>query len=376
MFRCRLILILLACLLKGSAQNLLANGNFEDRNICLEFHSGCAPEAWFRVPLFPVSASTGTAGFYRGNRFESLVIENLQHPLVNRSFIYTKLLCRLDSGFIYQFNCAIRAGEEGFEHLNVLLLPFEPNRNKQYLYKAKQQLTITRLQKIKEYNAEWFGYQINFTATGKEKYLVIGNFSADSLKLKRERNDDPNVIYDIDNISLYPIDSTKLACPEWKANTVILYQNNSRHTINNFLDEEEPVNIPLTAIQPTNTVKIVVPPIINDTLIIPDVLFKLNSSELNPRFSIQLDSLVKKIQHSHFTSMEIIGHTDSLGTKAHNLNLSYNRAVTVKNYMLQKMGTAAKPIQTKGMADEIPVASNRSPEGRQKNRRVEIVLIK
>ena len=74
--------------------------------------------------------------------------------------------------------------------------------------------------------------------------------------------------------------------------------------------------------------------------------------------------------------MEIIGHTDSLGTKAHNLNLSYNRAVTVKNYLLQKMGTAAKPIQTKGMADEIPVASNRSPEGRQKNRRVEIVLIK
>jgi hypothetical protein len=108
------------------------------------------------------------------------------------------------------------------------------------------------------------------------------------------------VIYDIDNISLYPIDSTKLACPEWKANTVLLYQNNSRHTINNFLDEEEPVNFPLAEKQPPNQLKINVPFVINDTLILPDVLFKLNSSELNPRFSLRIDSLVKKIQQSTY----------------------------------------------------------------------------
>jgi len=97
-----LVLLFSLCVWKTQAQNLVANGNFEDRNICTEFRSGCAPEAWFRFPLSAVTASMGTAGFFRGNRFESIVIENLQHAFTLRSFLYTRRIqvkC-IDSGLL------------------------------------------------------------------------------------------------------------------------------------------------------------------------------------------------------------------------------------------------------------------------------------
>ncbi len=374
-----LLLLFALCVCNSHAQNLLANGTFEDRNICIEYHSGCAPEAWFRVPLSAVTAGMGTAGFFRGNRYESLVMENVHRPFGSRSFIYSKLLCHLDSGRVYQFRSSFRTDDYAFDHVDVLMLPFEPNRNKQQLGVSKQKFTITSKQKILDHPDNWMEYLFEFTATGKEIYIAIGNFSKEVLPVKWDPRHDPNIIYDIDDISLLPSDSSIAACPEWKANKARLYLNNSRHTPNNFLDEEEEVKAIEPAAPPKDTPVAIPPkpaPVINDTLVIPDVLFRFNSSELNPQFAYRLDTLIGKIKTRSFKSIEVIGHTDSLGTHAFNLDLSARRSETVKSYLINRLKYAPGAIITKGMAATIPVATNKTADGRQKNRRVEIVLVK
>jgi hypothetical protein len=102
---CRLLFVwlFLACFENIQAQNLFANGGFEDRNICTEFQAKCAAEAWFRIPLTAVTNVNGTAGFFMGNQYESIVMENIGRPGLSRTFIYTKLLCRPEKGKAYTF---------------------------------------------------------------------------------------------------------------------------------------------------------------------------------------------------------------------------------------------------------------------------------
>ena len=104
--------LLIFCIYKSNAQNLLANGNFDDKNICIEFRAGCAPEAWFRVPLTPQVVIAEP-----GNKYVSVIMENISNPVVDRSFIYTRLLCSLDAGKKYRFKAWFRTnGNYPFDH--------------------------------------------------------------------------------------------------------------------------------------------------------------------------------------------------------------------------------------------------------------------
>ncbi|MEO7531146.1 MAG: OmpA family protein, partial [Sediminibacterium sp.] len=132
-------------------------------------------------------------------------------------------------------------------------------------------------------------------------------------------------------------------------------------------ETEAPVALPAPVAEPS---------VVNDTLVIPDVLFKFDKSELNPVFAGRLDSLIDKIRNKTFKRVEVLGHTDSLGNNAYNQRLSLNRAQTVKKYLMDNLYYAADIIVTKAFAATIPVSTNTTAVGRQKNRRVEIVLVK
>ena len=69
-----------------------------------------------------------------------------------------------------------------------------------------------------------------------------------------------------------------------------------------------------------------------------------------------------------------IGHTDSIGADAYNQKLSVRRAESVKAYLVSK-GVEPNRIYTEGKGEKQPVASNKTKDGRQKNRRVEIEVI-
>ena len=69
-----------------------------------------------------------------------------------------------------------------------------------------------------------------------------------------------------------------------------------------------------------------------------------------------------------------MGHTDSIGTEAYNLKLSERRAQAVKAYLVSK-GIDASRIYSEGKGEAQPIASNKTAEGRAKNRRVDIEVV-
>jgi|SRR5690606_14880338 len=105
-----------------------------------------------------------------------------------------------------------------------------------------------------------------------------------------------------------------------------------------------------------------------------DVLFPLNSSYLTDRAKEELDNLVVVLEQDQVSRLIVKGHTDATGTEDYNQWLSERRAESVKNYLVSK-GFRKSGITTEGHGQSKPVAPNNTPEGRQKNRRVEIVVV-
>ena len=68
---------------------------------------------------------------------------------------------------------------------------------------------------------------------------------------------------------------------------------------------------------------------------------------------------------------EISGYTDNVGNNKHNQKLSERRAISVRAYIMKKFGIAPERLTAKGYGESKPVASNKTKEGRAKNRRVE-----
>ena len=86
----------------------------------------------------------------------------------------------------------------------------------------------------------------------------------------------------------------------------------------------------------------------------------------------QILTVLKKYPNSRFS---IEGHTDSVGKRAKNIELSQNRADAVKIYLIQG-GVDQSRLESKGYGPDRPIASNKNKKGRELNRRVEINLIK
>ncbi len=70
------------------------------------------------------------------------------------------------------------------------------------------------------------------------------------------------------------------------------------------------------------------------------------------------------------TTVSIEGHTDSTGANEANLILSLSRATTVRSFLVER-GVSVFNLRAKGFGEEIPIADNRTPDGRAVNRRIE-----
>jgi outer membrane protein OmpA-like peptidoglycan-associated protein len=105
-----------------------------------------------------------------------------------------------------------------------------------------------------------------------------------------------------------------------------------------------------------------------------DVLFAFDKATLSPEAFRNVDKLVDFLQKHPNRSVLIEGHTDSVGSDEYNLNLSEKRADAVKNALVSK-GVGEKRITPKGYGKKYPVASNNTSDGRQLNRRVEVVVL-
>src|SRR5436305_5128224 len=104
-----------------------------------------------------------------------------------------------------------------------------------------------------------------------------------------------------------------------------------------------------------------------------DVLFKSGSFELLPGARERLAKVSGIVLAYPTLHLQVEGHTDAVGTDEYNQNLSEHRAEAVRDYLVQQ-GIAANSIGARGFGKTQPIASNETAEGRQQNRRVELVL--
>ena len=105
-----------------------------------------------------------------------------------------------------------------------------------------------------------------------------------------------------------------------------------------------------------------------------DVLFDFDKSVIKPEGKSKLDDLSNKVRGINLEVVIAIGHADAIGSDAYNQSLSLRRAESVKAYLASK-GIEANRVYTEGKGEKQPVASNKSKDGRAKNRRTEIEVI-
>lgn len=109
------------------------------------------------------------------------------------------------------------------------------------------------------------------------------------------------------------------------------------------------------------------------TLTLPNIYFELNDARLLPASARTLDELVKALLAQPLLQLTVAGHTDSIGTAALNQRLSLARAQRVAEY-LTAHGIGADRLRAEGYGATRPVAPNRDPAQRGRNRRVEITV--
>lgn len=104
------------------------------------------------------------------------------------------------------------------------------------------------------------------------------------------------------------------------------------------------------------------------------LLFDFDSYALRSETMSNLNALAESLDEYDETEVNILGHTDSTGSKSYNQTLSENRAASVNNYLTSR-GISSVRLHPMGIGETDPVADNDTDEGRQLNRRVEIVII-
>ncbi|WP_291010027.1 OmpA family protein [Hydrogenophaga sp.] len=108
-------------------------------------------------------------------------------------------------------------------------------------------------------------------------------------------------------------------------------------------------------------------------LTLGDVLFDTGRAELKSGAFSTVDRLANFLRENPERMVAIEGHTDTVGSESYNLALSEKRAEAVRTALLSR-GIAGIRVTSKGIGESTPVASNATAEGRQRNRRVEIII--
>lgn len=167
-----------------------------------------------------------------------------------------------------------------------------------------------------------------FEADDKYEYIIIGNFSPDkSIEFTKEKDGLTYGYYLLDDVALRPL-NPKVA-------------------------------------QELST---------NEIIVLEHVMFEFDKAKIQEVSKPQLDELAKYLSSNENYQLEIMGHTDSKGSVAHNLKLSQERANSIKQYLTEK-GIDELRIVPIGLGSKYPIVDNETEENRKINRRVEIKVI-
>lgn len=103
------------------------------------------------------------------------------------------------------------------------------------------------------------------------------------------------------------------------------------------------------------------------------ILFDFNKAKVKPESEPTLKEIAKLLQQNLNLKLYVVGHTDNVGDFAYNMKLSQARADSVVKTLVSQYGIDANRLSAHGVGPLAPVTSNKTEEGRAKNRRVELV---
>jgi outer membrane protein OmpA-like peptidoglycan-associated protein len=136
-------------------------------------------------------------------------------------------------------------------------------------------------------------------------------------------------------------------------------------TKNNYLDEDGCPDTPPDQVRVTRT---------QVELKDQTIQFQTGSASILPSSFSLLDQIVKVLGDAPTMKLRIEGHTDNEGGDEANLELSRQRALSVRKY-LESKGIASQRLESVGLGETHPIDTNRTPEGRARNRRVEFHIV-
>jgi outer membrane protein OmpA-like peptidoglycan-associated protein len=339
------------------------NSGFEEENICTEYDKNCAPEGWISTSLYSDYYFDDKPHAHEGRHFTGLILANADKPFA-RNFLRSRLLCGLRKGAQYKLEFFIRSTHPVFDSIGIYFSAKDFLYEKEKLRVAKPQL-FANANKNLIAQKEWQKVSLTYVATGDENFIIIGDFKTRGHRLRFEPDLGKDFYFFIDDISLVALNLNEHLCSESETIKEEEYEFNVRHSLLDRMIYTYTKNPPEITPLPKTIVQRI------DTLVIPDVLFATNSYTLNKTANQLLDSLIQQTKRLQIDSLVVEGHTDNQGSLSLNQKLSENRAASVAAYFNPQV--SAKTI-IRGWASEKPVADNRTPVGRQKNRRVEIYI--
>jgi len=354
------------------SQNLVPNGGFEDENICTEYQKNCAPEAWLATSLY-ANYYFNDEKAHEGSHFAGLTAGSVVVQGI-RNFLRTQLLCGMRKDHQYRLSFYVFSPHPILDSIGVYFSPTDYLYERRYFKAITPQLwSINGLDSNALGNhSQWQKVEFVYTATGDEAFITIGTFKRTDYKGIRRGDYRNDYYFFLDDVSLTPVDPNERMCMQADSVRDVIYNDNVRHNLlekrTYYFRRQPPETAPLPAMRMPAKQKI-------DTLVIPDIFFATASYQLSPRSFNVLDSFVTKLkEHPGIDSMVIEGHTDSIGKLAYNMDLSQNRANAVKEYFIARTSLTNEMVMTRGFAFLRPVAGNKTPADRQRNRRVEIFL--
>ncbi len=378
---------------KIAAQTLVANGGFEEVNTCVEYQMPCGPEAWFPYVGEARRQRCGMTNPDMFTPYEGKLFEMLQNDGNTSFYIWSKLLCPLQANRRYRISVMVRGIEYPFRALTIYFSDKSFYRRLMTLEQLPPSVVLTARNYSGDTTAYWRRLDMVYTAKGNEFFIALSNPISNYCN-----------VFLIDNLSITPMEDVA-PCPNQYLTLVHLYEQSHRHPFRYI--EHQKIELEQIALKRNNlkVATLPMPPILPpsskanppslvqkgnpfplpknaskaDTFTLSGVLFDHDKASIRPNYRNMLDSLAKRLSGQSFSKISIIGHTDNNGTETYNQDLSKRRAQSVADFLLQNVKNqnfTKDKFLIEGKGSLQPIGNNKTPEGRQRNRRVEIILFK
>lgn len=349
------------------SQSLLINGDFEEENICSEYKVNCAPEAWLTNDDVFNNYYKDPEYAYHGSHCMS-IIAGQAGKTPRRTFIRSRLLCGLRKGNQYKIEFFIKSLHPVLDSIGIYFTSSDLLFDKRPLQALQPSVFLGDVNKQFKKDSSWQHVSFNYTASGSESFIVIGNFSKKNIAGETGLYLESRFFVYLDLISLVPLNPKENLCEEWQANMGEIYDEDERH---DFLKKKIKFGrdrYPQPVILQPNTVSRV------DTLVLQELLFESGKSDLYKDSYQLLDSFCLVTIGKKVDSVVVEGHTDNRGSEEMNNLLSSARVQTVLNYFASRTFVKPNRVFARAWGESKPVGNNRTSQGRQRNRRVVVFL--